>query len=457
MPKRRNPKDCGTAHGSRSVAEFSRRPNQLPKDRRAFRNALGLVRSVCDAEFRFALSVGLSGKAVNELVFLGGHSVADLRARAIESAGDRADQACRLLFRGQPLQDDEQPLYLACTSEGLGGIASGSAEAGPFAIMYVRLQEVWGAVAIVGGGADVWCLSRSEIRWRIPTPPAAPADAPGPRGAYSVGTTSVSFSPDAKLLLVTFGNGTASVWDVGGETLLARLEGHSGGLNSAAFSSDGLHVATASHDRTARMWSEGATGWSCDRVFLGHEKAVWSVVFSPAGGILATAARDVSARLWCTATGDCLRTLLGHAAPLWCVAFSADGQRLATSSSDNTVRVWDSTTGDCVRTLEGHRDTVTRVSFTLGDVELLSSSRDGSVRFWLLEPELLRDDPSPWQELRIDSVDRIWATVMSPDGLTLFSVSGHGAYMVQKSDDDKWGAWRMIDGQPGLACALAVR
>lgn len=137
--------------------------------------------------------------------------------------------------------------------------------------------------------------------------------------------------------------------------------------------------------------------------------------------------------------------------------FSADGALLVTSSSDNTVHVWDSTTGGCLHTLEGHSDTVTRVSFTPGDVELLSCSRDGSVRLWQFETQLLHDGSKVWQELRIDSADRVWATVMSPDGSTMLSMSRLGMYTVRKSDDDKWGAWRMIDGKPGLACALTVR
>jgi len=425
-------------------------------DRRALRAELGRIRAACGVDLRFVVTAGLSGRPLAEFVLPGGRSVAELRARAVEAAGDRANRSCRLILNGMLLQDDEQMLCLACFPQ---GFQRHDAETTPLLVTYVRLQEVWGAVALVGGGADIWRLSESssEARWSIPTPSAAPADPVGPRGAYSVGTTCVTFSPDASRLVTAFGNGTASVWDVDGEALIATLKGHSGGLNCAVFSPDGLQVATGSHDRTARIWSQDPAGWKCDHVLLGHTKAVWSVVFSSAGNFFATASRDSSARLWCASSGECLRTFLGHAAPLWCIAFSADGSRLATSSSDRTVRVWDPTTGECWHTLEGHSDTVTRVSFTPGDRELLSSSRDGSVRIWALETQLLQDDEENWQEMRIDSVDRLWATAMSPDGNVLLSVSGDGAYTVRKTSEDEWGSWRRIDGQSGLACALAIR
>jgi len=64
------------------------------------------------------------------------------------------------------------------------------------------------------------------------------------------------------------------------------------------------------------------------------------VAFSPDGRLLATASHDKTARLWNTATGACLRTLTGHTDVLNAVAFSPDGRLLATASRDKTARVW---------------------------------------------------------------------------------------------------------------------
>ena len=65
------------------------------------------------------------------------------------------------------------------------------------------------------------------------------------------------------------------------------------------------------------------------------------MAFSPDGRLLATASGDKTARLWDPATGECLRTLTGHTGAVWGVAFSPDGRLLATASDDKTARLWD--------------------------------------------------------------------------------------------------------------------
>ena len=65
------------------------------------------------------------------------------------------------------------------------------------------------------------------------------------------------------------------------------------------------------------------------------------MAFSPDGRLLATASHDKTARLWDPATGECLRTLTGHDSGVTGVAFSPDGRLLATASEDKTARLWD--------------------------------------------------------------------------------------------------------------------
>jgi WD40 repeat protein len=66
---------------------------------------------------------------------------------------------------------------------------------------------------------------------------------------------------------------------------------------------------------------------------------VYHVTFSPDGSRLATASADKTARLWEVASGKELARL-PHEASVYHVAFSPDGSRLATASADKTARLW---------------------------------------------------------------------------------------------------------------------
>src|SRR5207344_780100 len=112
------------------------------------------------------------------------------------------------------------------------------------------------------------------------------------------------------------------------------LAGHTGLVNSAAFSPDGSRIVTASWDKTARIW-DAATAKEI-AVLRGQDQDHWanSAAFSPDGSRIVTASYDKTARIWDAATAKEIAVLRGHDNSVRSAAFSPDGSRIVTASSD---------------------------------------------------------------------------------------------------------------------------
>jgi WD40 repeat protein len=70
-----------------------------------------------------------------------------------------------------------------------------------------------------------------------------------------------------------------------------------------------------------------------------HQGAVVSAAFSSDGARVITASWDRTARIWDVATGKPLSPPLEHQDHVHCAAFDADGTRVVTASNDRTARV----------------------------------------------------------------------------------------------------------------------
>ncbi|RKK41133.1 hypothetical protein BFJ66_g11163 [Fusarium oxysporum f. sp. cepae] len=194
------------------------------------------------------------------------------------------------------------------------------------------------------------------------------------------------FTPNKSIVRRTFENATPrwinnlpkvqESWDA----YLLTLEGHSNYVNSAVFSHDSTKLASASRDRTIRIW-DAETG-KCEQVLEGHSNEVNSAVFSHDSTKLASASRDYMIRIWDAETGKCEQVLKGHSDWAKSVVFSHDSTKLASASRDYMIRIWDVETGECEQVLEGHSDEVNSAVFSHDSTKLASASGDKMIRIW---------------------------------------------------------------------------
>ncbi|MEG4587471.1 hypothetical protein QUA54_19980 [Microcoleus sp. MOSTC5] len=220
---------------------------------------------------------------------------------------------------------------------------------------------------------------------------------------------SVSFSPDGKYIATASFDKTARLWDVTGK-LIREFKGHQRAVSSVSFSPDGKYIATASWDNTARLWD--VTG-KLIREFQGHQDSISSVSFSSDGKYIATASWDKTVRLW-DVTGKLIREFKGHQEAVSSVSFSPDGKYIATASSDKTARLWD-VTGKLIREFKGHQDWVWSVSFSPDGKYIATASSDNTARLWNLTGKLI-------QEFK-GYQDWVWSVSFSPDGKYIATAS----------------------------------
>ncbi|HND51702.1 MAG TPA: hypothetical protein PLV92_04875, partial [Pirellulaceae bacterium] len=190
-----------------------------------------------------------------------------------------------------------------------------------------------------------------------------------------------------------------------------------GWLSSVAVSSDGKLYATASEDRTARLW-DAATG-ECLRVLNGHDGKVTDVGFSPDCKTVATTCVDGGVRIWDVSSGELRAKLSGHDKGVNRLAFDSKGERLATAGDDRMVRIWSLVNREQIRVLHGHEGAVTAVKFSGDDRWIATSSDDETVRSW-------RSDTGQQQHVMRGHRGQVTDVVFSPDSLRLASSGSDG-------------------------------
>lgn len=257
----------------------------------------------------------------------------------------------------------------------------------------------------------------------------------------------VSFSPDGQMIATASQDKTVKLWTVTGQEI-ATLTGHEDLVRSVKFSPTGKTIATASWDGNVKLWT---TEGKLITNLLGNKIKVDSVTFSPDGKIIATGDAQGYIQLW-NEEGKLIRTFQAHKQPILNLSFHPDGNMLASASQDKTVKLWnlDGTELQTLNRKDGHQDWVWSVTFSPDGQKIATASRDETLKIWDIKGNLIKTLTSHTNAVTSVSFspdNQIIASASADTTVKIWSVSGEKIQTLKGHQDWVWSLNFSPDGK----------
>ena len=241
------------------------------------------------------------------------------------------------------------------------------------------------------------------------------------REAFKPGISCISFSPDGKLLLAGFADGSFRVLDpetfqfsleveeahpkavtsldmppkmdfimsAGGKQIKVwgldgkqkgNFQGHATTIWNADISNDGLYAVSTAFNKTFLLWD--VYNGVIAAHMRGHTDVTLTACISPDNKLIASGSNDLTVKIWDLENRGLISTLHGPTNDIYDVSFSPDGQNLAVASAEKSIRVYKLKEADLLHILTGHQKVVRKVAYSPDGSYLISASEDNSLILW---------------------------------------------------------------------------
>ncbi|MEH2369829.1 nSTAND1 domain-containing NTPase [Nostoc sp.] len=279
---------------------------------------------------------------------------------------------------------------------------------------------------------------------------------------HTNGVYAVRFSPDCKTLVSASADGTMKLWTIDsmvcsreakthtsasadstmkiqfGTGVVSIINAHSDRVNKVHFLPDDKMIASASDDKTVKLWKRDGT-------FKILDKDSNNVSFSRDGQTIVAASDDKTVKLWKRDDGKFKKTLFNNRDQILDLNLSPNGKFIALGSMDNKVIILRL---DSIKPqiFDKHHDWVRAVAWSPDSQILASASDDNTVQLWKQDNK----GEFHWHNsLAGENGHKSWvlSVSFSPNGQMIATSSNDKTVILWKQDDKgKFRWYKKLEG-----------
>lgn len=236
-----------------------------------------------------------------------------------------------------------------------------------------------------------------------------------------------TFRRDGRLLVAGDEESYVKLFDVSTKNILRSFRGHKGPVHRTFFTSDMLHIASFSDDKTVKLWDIPSE--KCVNTFGHHTDYVRAGSVSPVSpNIVLSGGYDGIIKMYDT-RNDQTAFEVKHGSPIESLIFLPTGG-VFISAGGTEIKVWDALMGGKLfASISQHHKTVTSLKLASNGRRLLSGSLDHHIKIY---------DVSSYQVVHnIDFPSAVLSVGVSANDTTLVAGMVDGLVSISRREDDE--------------------